>query len=86
MAQKTDKIAEKHGEGSSSGIAAKAGAFKEYLEESKAEIKKVVWPTRKETVATCIAVLALVAVMSVYLGLVDLGLTHLVKFILSEAP
>ena len=83
MAQKTDKIAEKHGEGSSSGIAAKAGAFKEYLEESKAEIKKVVWPTRKETVATCIAVLALVAVMSVYLGLVDLGLTHLVKFILS---
>ena len=83
MAQKTDKIAEKHGEGSSWGIAAKAGAFKEYLEESKAEIKKVVWPTRKETVATCIAVLALVAVMSVYLGLVDLGLTHLVKFILS---
>ena len=83
MAQKTDKIAEKHGEGSSSGMAAKAGACKEYLEESKAEIKKVVWPTRKETVATCIAVLALVAVMSVYLGLVDLGLTHLVKFILS---
>ena len=83
MAQKTDKLAEKHGEGSSRGIAAKAGAFKEYLEESKAEIKKVVWPTRKETVATCIAVLALVAVMSVYLGLVDLGLTHLVKFILS---
>ena len=83
MAQKTDKIAEKHGDGSSGGIAAKAGAFKEYLEESKAEIKKVVWPTRKETVATCIAVLALVAVMSVYLGLVDLGLTHLVKFILS---
>ena len=83
MAQKTDKIADKHGDGSSSGIAAKAGAFKEYLEESKAEIKKVVWPTRKETVATCIAVLALVAVMSVYLGLVDLGLTHLVKFILS---
>ena len=83
MAQKTDKIAEKHGEGSSSGIAAKAGAFKEYLEESKAEIKKVVWPTRKETEATCIAVLALVVVMSVYLGLVDLGLTHLVKFILS---
>lgn len=83
MAQKTDKIADKHGDGSSGGIAAKAGALKEYLEESKAEIKKVVWPTRKETVATCIAVLALVAVMSVYLGLVDLGLTHLVKFILS---
>ncbi len=83
MAQKTDKIAEKHGDRSSGGIAAKAGAVKEYLEESKAEIKKVVWPTRKETVATCIAVLALVAVMSVYLGLVDLGLTHLVKFILS---
>ena len=80
MAQKTDKIAEN---GASSGIGGKAAAFKEYLEESKAEIKKVVWPTRKETVATCIAVLALVAVMAVYLGLVDLGLTHLVKYILS---
>ena len=83
MAQKMDKPAEKRAEQRSDGIAAKAAAFKEYLEESKAEIKKVVWPTRKETVATCIAVLALVAVMAVYLGLVDLGLTHLVKYILS---
>ena len=80
MAQKTDKTAENAASG---GIVGKAAAFKEYLEESKAEIKKVVWPTRKETVATCIAVLALVAVMAGYLGLVDLGLTHLVKFILS---
>ena len=83
MAQRTDKITEKHGEQSSGGIGAKAAAFKEYLEESKAEIKKVVWPTRKETMATCLAVLALVTVMAIYLGLVDLGLTHLVKFILS---
>ena len=83
MAQKTDKTADKSGNDSSGGIAGKAAAFKEYLEESKAEIKKVVWPTRKETVATCMAVLALVVVMAAYLGLVDLGLTHLVKYILS---
>ena len=71
MAQKTDKIAEKHGEGSSSGIAAKAGAFKEYLEESKAEIKKVVWPTRKETLQMTAYVFAFVVVMALFLWLTD---------------
>ena len=83
MAEKMDKTVEKRGEQNPGGVMAKAAAFKEYLEESKAEIKKVVWPTRKETMATCLAVLALVTVMAIYLGLVDLGLTHLVKFILS---
>ena len=63
--------------------ASKATQLKEFFEESQVEIKKVVWPSRKETVQTSIAVLALVVVMSLFLGFVDLGLTKLVEYILS---
>ncbi|WP_290923298.1 preprotein translocase subunit SecE [Halodesulfovibrio sp.] len=61
----------------------KVTQLKEFFEESQVEIKKVVWPSRKETVTTSIAVLALVVVMSLFLGFVDLGLTKLVEYILS---
>lgn len=57
--------------------------FREYLTESRAEIKKVTWPTKKEAKVTSIAVLVLVAVMSVFLGLVDLGMIKLVNVILT---
>ncbi|NDY56792.1 preprotein translocase subunit SecE [Desulfovibrio sulfodismutans] len=56
---------------------------REFFEQAKAELKKVTWPTRKETVSTGIAVLILVLVMSIFLGLVDLGLARLVEFILA---
>ncbi len=67
----------------SSGVVGKVNQFKEFFEESKVEIKKVTWPSRKETTATSIAVLVLVFVMAAFLGLVDLGLAKLVGYILS---
>lgn len=69
--------------GSSSGAGSKISEFKEYLEESRGELRKVSWPTRKETWVTSITVLVFVFVMSLFLGLVDLGLTHTIEFILS---
>ncbi|HZQ73453.1 MAG TPA: preprotein translocase subunit SecE [Burkholderiales bacterium] len=39
--------------------------------ESLAEVKKVVWPTRKETMQTTAAVFAFVVVMAVFLWLSD---------------
>ena len=57
--------------------------FRDYLVESRAEIKKVTWPTKKEARVTSIAVLILVAVMSVFLGLVDLGWAKVIELILS---
>mgnify|MGYP003579151498 CR=1 FL=1 len=42
--------------------------------ESVAEVKKVVWPTRKETIQTTAAVFAFVVVMAVFLWLTDKGL------------
>jgi len=68
---------------SSSSLVGKIGEFKEFLELSKVEMKKVSWPTRKETVVTSVAVLVLVVVMAIFLGVVDAGLAKLMQFVLS---
>ncbi|MDK2955120.1 MAG: preprotein translocase subunit SecE [Desulfovibrionales bacterium] len=85
MAKKRKKTQGQETAGPSTVVspANKLKEFKEFFEQSKVEIKKVAWPTRKETVATCVAVLALVAVMAVFLGLVDLSVSKLVQIILS---
>jgi preprotein translocase subunit SecE len=45
--------------------------FITFAAESWAEVKKVVWPTRKETIQTTAAVFAFVVVMAVFLWLTD---------------
>ena len=57
--------------------------FARYVEDSKAELRKVTWPTLQETRKAALAVLGFVAVMAVILGLVDLVLSSLIKTILS---
>jgi preprotein translocase subunit SecE len=82
---KAEKPKQKQGKasgGESQSIGAKISQFREFFEESKVELKKVTWPTRKETIATSTAVLILVFVMSLFLGLVDLGLAKIIEAIL----
>lgn len=57
--------------------------FFEYVEASRAELRKVTWPTLKETRKATLAVLGFVAIMAIILGLIDLGLSNLIKTILS---
>ena len=57
--------------------------IRDFLEEARGELKKVTWPTRKETLTTSAAVLLLVLVVSLYLGLVDLGLAKIIEALLS---
>jgi preprotein translocase subunit SecE len=45
--------------------------FAEFAGEAVAEVKKVVWPTRKETIQTTAAVFAFVVVMAIFLWLSD---------------
>jgi preprotein translocase subunit SecE len=45
--------------------------FAVFAGESLEEVKKVVWPTRKETMQTTAAVFAFVVVMAVFLWLTD---------------
>ena len=45
--------------------------FTVFASEAIAEVKKVVWPTRKETMQTTLAVFAFVAAMAVFLWFSD---------------
>ena len=56
--------------------------FYEYAQESIAETKKVVWPTRKETLQTTGVVSAFVIVMALFLWMVDASLLWVVKKLL----
>ena len=59
--------------------------FYVFSEESVAETKKVVWPTRKETLQTTGIVFAFVVVMALFLWLVDAGLLWAVKKLLDQS-
>lgn len=54
----------------------------QFLREVRIELLKVNWPSRKETVASTAVVLILVLLISAYLGLVDAGLSRLMRVIL----
>lgn len=53
--------------------------FYVYAQESVAETRKVVWPTRKETLQTTGIVFVFVLVMALFLWAVDAGLLMIVK-------
>ena len=52
---------------------------RQFLRESKMELKKVKWPTRKELLASTGMVIFLVLVVSLFLGLIDFGLIKIIK-------
>ncbi|MRI32996.1 preprotein translocase subunit SecE [Endozoicomonas sp. OPT23] len=49
----------------------KGGAFWNLVKEAKVEIRKVVWPTRQETVQTTLVVVAVVVIMGLILWALD---------------
>ncbi|MFO7461401.1 MAG: preprotein translocase subunit SecE [Desulfatiglandales bacterium] len=53
----------------------------QFLREAKMELKKVKWPTRKELLASTAVVIALVLLVSLYLGVIDFGLIKIIKAI-----
>lgn len=54
----------------------------QFLREVRVELKKVTWPTRKQTLGSTAVVIILVMIISLFLGLVDLGLSNLIRVIL----
>jgi preprotein translocase subunit SecE len=55
----------------------------EFLREAKVEMKKVTWPTRKQTTGTTIVVIIFVFVVAAFLGLFDYSLSKLVQVVLT---
>ncbi len=56
--------------------------IKEFLKEVKIEIKKVIYPNRDELIGSTWVVIIMVILVSLFLGVVDLGLSRLVSRLL----
>jgi preprotein translocase subunit SecE len=54
----------------------------QFLREVKVELKKVTWPSRKQTLGSTAVVLAIVLMISLFLGVVDIGLSNLIRVVL----
>jgi preprotein translocase subunit SecE len=63
-------------------IMAKINPFT-FLQQVRTEVKKVVWPSRNETVISTIMVLIMVALASVFFMLSDQVISWLVQMLLS---
>lgn len=55
----------------------------EFFREVKVELKKVVWPTRKQTTGTTVVVIIFVFIVAVFLGVFDYSLSRLVQVVLT---
>jgi preprotein translocase subunit SecE len=56
--------------------------IKQFLNGAKAELRKVTWPSKKQTLASTAVVIIIVFIVAVYLGIVDYVLAKIVKLIL----
>ena len=54
----------------------------QFLREVKVELKKVTWPTRKQTIGSTVVVIILVVIISLFLGVVDVGLSGIIRVVL----
>jgi preprotein translocase subunit SecE len=54
----------------------------QFLREVKVELKKVTWPSRKQTIGSTLVTIVLVMIISLFLGVVDMSLTSLIQLVL----
>ncbi|MCB5188177.1 preprotein translocase subunit SecE [Methylobacillus caricis] len=55
-----------------------------FAREAVVETRKVVWPSRKETIQTTMAVFGLVIVMAIFLWIIDIGFMWAVKHLMGR--
>lgn len=60
----------------------KGHAAREYIAESRFELRKVIWPTRQETIRTSIMVIIVVILVSLLLGIIDFFLSGGIRLLL----
>lgn len=54
-------------------------SIKTYLQETRAELKQVKWPTISKTIQVTLAVIVVSILVALILGLFDFGFTTLLK-------
>lgn len=55
-----------------------------FIGESVAEARRVVWPTRKETIQTTMVVFVLVVIMAAFLAVIDIGFAFMVQWLMGR--
>ena len=60
----------------------KVNEFRTFLEQSKYEMKKVTYPSQKQTLTTCGSVLFVVTVIALFLGIVDVIFAQILEILL----
>ncbi len=65
-----------------SGLRDKINEFRTFLDESKYEMKKVTYPSQKQTLTTCGSVLFVVTVIALFLGIVDVIFAQILEILL----
>jgi preprotein translocase subunit SecE len=63
-------------------VAAVEGAS-QFVREVRVELAKVSWPNRRDVIGSTSVVLVIVFLIAAFLGLVDLGLSKIIKLVLS---
>ncbi len=56
-----------------------------FIGESVVEARKVVWPTRKETIQTTLVVFVLVVIMAAFMAVVDIGFAYMVQWLMGRS-
>jgi preprotein translocase subunit SecE len=59
--------------------------FWSFVLEARTELRKVIWPTRKETTDTTLFVLVMVIVLAILLWLIDMGLDFGIRLVTGHA-
>ena len=54
----------------------------QFIKESRAELKKVVWPTRDDVVSSIKVVIVSTILVALILGLLDLGFSELFRIVM----
>ena len=60
---------------------AKGRALMQFMSDSNVEVRKVVWPTRQETIQTTLVILVVVVILGIMLWVIDLILASLIRWL-----
>jgi len=55
----------------------------QFFREVKIELRKVTWPTKKQTINSTVGIIIFVFIIAAFLGFVDFGLSKLVQVVLA---
>lgn len=80
--KKADAVKKKASKGFGETVQGWWSEFRQYIREVTFELRKVVWPSRKETIGSTAVVLVVVALAGAFLGVVDLVLSRLIRLVI----